>query len=334
MLAFGLAALFATRQLLARIGCLEGTQSICSYCKRIRTHDRLLQRLASVNKSSSVICQPCPVCGETRPESFRVWFDDYVKLYRCLKCGFVSQFPGPGTSTIVTDYVDPYSMDFVNKGQEFLFPERGRVLRDIVDRVTKAKSSGRLLDVGCGDGHFLCLCSEEGFMCHGVETGKQLSAYAASKSGARVIYGAYSRDMFPEHHFDIITFIQVLEHMPTPVAALEMARYHLRPEGILVIEVPSVRSPHFLAYRWTGIRRFVRPPYGVIYSHCGYYSPRSLTTLTDRCGFTRLSLVTGRWQYKYSGFLGQVGKVIDPLLNMSGIGGILLIAQPRLTGGR
>lgn len=286
-----------------------------------------------MNKSNSVICQPCPVCEETRPESFRVWFDGYVKLYRCLTCGFVSQFPGPGASTVVTDYENTSSLNFVDRGLEFLHPERRSVLQDIVARIARTKSSGRLLDVGCGDGHFLCLCSEKGFTGYGAESGKLLSAYAASKSGAQVTCGAYSKDMFPEHHFDVITFLQVLEHMPAPIAALEAAHYHLRPEGILVIEVPSIHSPHFLAYQWTGIKRFVKPPYGVIYPHCGYYSPRSLTTLTDRCGFTKLCLVTGRWQYKYSGFLRQVGRAIDPLLNMSGIGGILLIARPRVTRG-
>ena len=43
VLVFGLAVLFATRQLPARIGYLEGTLPICSYCKKIRTPDRWVQ---------------------------------------------------------------------------------------------------------------------------------------------------------------------------------------------------------------------------------------------------------------------------------------------------
>ena len=147
------------------------------------------------------------------------------------------------------------------------------------------------------------------------------------KTGAKIIQGQYDKDMFPQDYFDIITFIQVLEHIPDPISALETAKYHLRVNGILVIEVPSIHSPHFLAYQWTGIKRFVKPPDGVIYSHYGYYTPKSLNALTKRCGFEELKVTTGRWQYKYAGLLGKVGKIIDPLLDSLKIGGILYIGK-------
>lgn len=266
---------------------------------------------------------PCAVCGQNRPEMFRIWFDGYLKLYRCLQCGFIAQYPGPGFSTIVTDYEDAYSLDFVDQGNEFMYPHRRATFQDLVNRIIKLNTGKKILDIGCGDGHFLYLCSLKGFDCHGVEDSKDLSSYAASKTGAKIIKGVYSREMFPQGSFDIITFIQVLEHIPDPAKALETAKYHLRENGILIIEVPSVHAPHFLAYEWTGIKKFVKPPTGVIFSHCGYYSPASMTTLTERCGFKKLNITTGRWRYKYSGLLGLVGKIIDPLLNSLRIGGIL-----------
>jgi SAM-dependent methyltransferase len=273
---------------------------------------------------------PCAVCGQTKPEMFRSWFDGYVKLYRCKQCGFVAQYPGPGTSTIITDYEDAYSLDFLNKGHEFMYPERRNAFQDILNRIIKIKSGSRILDVGCGDGHFLYLCSKKGFDLYGVEDSKELSSYAAQKTGAKIVKGLYDRDMFPENHFDVITLIQVLEHIPDPMSALEIAKYHLRENGILVIEVPSIYAPHFIAYELTGIKKFVKPPTGVIYSHYGYFSPKSLTTLTERCGFKKLSVTTGRWQYKYTGQLGNVGKVIDPLLNLLRIGGILYFGAKNL----
>jgi SAM-dependent methyltransferase len=282
-----------------------------------------------MEKGNNATCRPCAVCGETRPESFKVWFDGYVKLYRCSTCGFVSQFPGPGRSTIVADYQDSYTLSFLNEGHEFMYPHRRHVLQDIANRVAAVKKGGHILDVGCGDGHFLYLCSRMGFQCSGVEDSKVMSEYAARKTGARVLQGMYAREMFPAESFDAITMIQVLEHIPAPMEALEMARYHLRPDGILVIEVPSIHSPHFLAYRWTGIKKFVKPPIGVVYCHFGYFTPRSLLTLTAKCGFETRSLVTGRWQYKYAGRLRPLGKVLDPLLNALGIGGILYMGARR-----
>lgn len=272
-------------------------------------------------------CRPCAICGNTRPELFKIWFDAYVKLFRCSDCGFVSQFPGPGQDTIITTYEDLYSLDFEREGKEFMYPERRRVLQDILKRVVSIKPKCRILDVGCGDGHFLALCSKQGLECFGVEDSKQLASHASAKSGAIIIQGHYAKQMFEESSFDVITLVQVLEHLTTPISVLEAARFHLRDEGLLVIEVPSIRSPHFLAFRSTGIKWFVKPPDGVIYSHFGYYSPRSIQTLTQRCGFRKFSMVTGRWQHKYSGLLRQFGKIVDPLFNLTKVGGILYIGK-------
>jgi len=268
---------------------------------------------------------PCAVCSETDPSAFRIWFDGYIKLYKCRSCGFVAQFPGPGRFTIVTDYQDFYTMDFLDKGRQFMDPQRSVVFEDIVDRITKIKPRGTLLDVGCGDGHFLSIAAKRGLSCHGVEDCVPMARYTAAKTGAHIVEGQYCREMFPAEQFDIITMIQVVEHIPAPAEALKAAKHHLKPDGILVVEVPSLHSPHFLAYRWTGIKTFVKPPDGVIRCHVGYYTPDTLRLLAKTCGFTTVSLVTGRWQYKYSGLLKQIGRVIDPLLATLEIGGVLFI---------
>ena len=276
---------------------------------------------------SNKIAQPCAVCGESRPEKFKIWFDGYLKLYCCKGCGFVSQFPGPGKYTIITEYKNKYSLNFLKQGQDFMYPKRRRALQDIVDRITKYKATGDILDVGCGDGHFLYLSSKKGFNCYGVEDSEILSSYASSKSGAKVIQGLYNKKMFPKNSFDIISLIQVLEHISTPINVLKTVSYHLRSNGILVIEIPSISAPHFLAYRLTKIKKFVKPPNGVIYSHFGYYNPKSLLELTQKCSFKKKEFITGRWQYKYSGYLKIIGLMIDPLLDFTKVGGILYIGS-------
>jgi SAM-dependent methyltransferase len=279
----------------------------------------------NVNKGS----RPCAVCGEDRPEMFKIWFDGYVKVYRCLQCGFISQFPGPGSDTIITDYEDYYSLSFLERNQEFMYPQRRRVMEDIIDRIRKIKPGGDILDIGCGDGHFLYLCERRGFRCYGVENSKNLSEYASTKSNAKITQGLYSREMFEEGSFDVISLIQVLEHIPEPKEMLESIRYHLRPGGVVVVEIPSIKAPHFLAYRMTKIKKFVAPPDGVIDSHFGYFSPKTLLSLTERCGFETVSIVTGRWRHKYSGYLKALGAVVDPFLNLAKIGGILYIGSSR-----
>jgi hypothetical protein len=121
----------------------------------------------------------------------------------------------------------------------------------------------------------------------------------------------------------VITFIQVVEHLLNPLEILEIVQYHLKPGGIIMIEVPSRFAPHFLAYKATGIKWFVKPPDGVIDCHVSYFSPRSMRHLTQLAGFSEQSLVTGRWKAKYRGLLRYVAVFTDPIMNALGIGGIL-----------
>ncbi|MCL5102484.1 MAG: class I SAM-dependent methyltransferase [Armatimonadetes bacterium] len=266
---------------------------------------------------------PCPICGEGNPDSFRIWFDGYIKLFRCLSCGFVSQFPGPGASTIVTCYDDVYSRDSLKDGTEFYYSNRQPVFEDIVERIAGMQPSGKLLDIGCADGHFLSVARKRGYDCTGIDESIALTDYAAGIIQGRIVQGAYDKESFPQNSFDVVTLLQVIEHIPVPKTALDTAYYHLRPGGLLVVECPSIRSPHFLAYRATGLKWFVKPPDGVIHCHSGYYSPATLEKLAIECGFQTRAMVTGRWKCKYRGALKLIGAMLDPFFNASRIGGIL-----------
>lgn len=273
---------------------------------------------------------PCTICGELDPDKFKIYFDGYIKLFRCKTCGFVSQFPGPGKLTIVTNYKDSPSLDFLSSGRIFKFPQKALNFKDVIRRITSLKGSDlKILDIGCGDGHFLYWCKDYGFDCYGAEENKQLAKYVESVVGCPVIQGHYNKAMFPKECFDVISMIQVLEHIPTPVLALETVLYHLKPNGIIVIEVPSIMAPHFITYRLTGLKWFVqrKSHYGVIYGHFGYYSPKSLRTLINRIGFKEIQLTTGRWQNKHKGILKHIGNLLDPVLNTFNVGGILFIGK-------
>lgn len=276
--------------------------------------------------TNTIILNECPICAEKNPAAFKIYFDGYLKLYRCFSCGFVAQYPGQGEYSFPI-YEDAYSLDFLKKNQKFMYPQRGRAFQDIVDRLNKIEPNSRILDIGCGDGHFLHLCKQKGFKCTGVEGSKNLSSYASSVTKSKIIQGLYNKDMFPENSFDIITLIQVLEHISEPRKVLEIVKYHLRPKGILAIEVPSIHAPHFLLYRLTGLKYFVKPPHGIISPHVGYYSPKTFLRLTNDLQFKTVSLTTGRWKHKYSGYLKLIANITDPILNNLRMGGILYIGR-------
>ena len=269
----------------------------------------------------------CALCDENRPDLFRIWYDGKVKLYRCRSCGFVSMFPGPGGDPLVGDYDDFYSLDFAEQGP-MQYPERRDVAKDIVERIRAKMPRGRLLDVGCGDGSFLSLCRPY-YDCQGIEPSEALAAYATRLAAAPVANERYTVEAFPAGSFDVITMIQVLEHLPNPREMVMATQRHLRAGGILVIEVPSIRAPHFLVFRATGLKRVVENSKGIITCHSGYYEPRTLERLVVSCGFAKPTIVTGRWAVKYAGMKRRIGQVADPMLDRLRIGGILLFAERR-----
>jgi SAM-dependent methyltransferase len=270
---------------------------------------------------------PCSICGLDDRARFRIYFDGAQKLYRCRSCGFVSQYCGPGASSIVESYEDFEMRGVVKEGQEWIYPDRARVLDDIANRIIAAGGAGKLLDVGCGDGQFLAICAEKDFETYGVEESTVRGEYAAEHSGAHITQGRYDKDMFTPETFEVISFIQVLEHLAKPREALATARTHLRPGGIVCIEVPSRFAPHFLLYRLTRIKRIVATRRGVIDAHVGYHHPGSVRRMAAEEGFEEICLTTGRWWAKYLGWKGQVGKAMDPLLNRARIGGILYLGR-------
>jgi SAM-dependent methyltransferase len=267
----------------------------------------------------------CRVCGASDPDSFRIWFDGHLKLFRCRRCGYVGLYASPGLATPEMDYEQAYSLNYLRRGP-FEFPEREPVLRDIVERTRREASQGRLLDVGCGDGHFLALCKDV-WRCEGIDPCVPLAEQAARASGVPVKAGYYDAEAYPAESFDVISFVQVLEHLSHPLEALQAAHSHLTAAGVLVVEVPSVCAPDMIAYRLSRVKWFVAPPRGVIKWHLSYFSPGSLTVLISRAGFHDVKLVTGRWAVKYSGWKQTVGRILDPAFERAHIGGILLFAR-------
>lgn len=70
VLILGLLVLFATRQLLAKIGYLEGTLPMCAHCKKSRTPDQWVQFEAHVAAHSEARLSHtiCPECLEESTE--------------------------------------------------------------------------------------------------------------------------------------------------------------------------------------------------------------------------------------------------------------------------
>lgn len=148
-------------------------------------------------------------------------------------------------------------------------------------------SSRRVLDVGCHTGEFgravKMKCSAEVW---GIEPNPE-TAKVAAKSLDRVFNEFFSEATpVEDNYFDVISFNDVLEHIPDPWATLQLAARKLSPNGTVVVSIPNLRHidnlVHLLRerdfrYEETGIRDK---------THLRFFTRRSAPRLFEGTGLT------------------------------------------------
>lgn len=118
---------------------------------------------------------------------------------------------------------------------------------------------GALLDVACGDGHFLLKARARGWTVSGFDFNEEYVA-AAKSAGLQDIETASEEGFLAAHpsRFDAVTLFDALEHTPEPARLLGLILSALKPGGALVLSVPNAARPLL----GEGSReRFDFPPY-------------------------------------------------------------------------
>lgn len=113
---------------------------------------------------------------------------------------------------------------------------------------------------------------------------------------------------------DAALFLDVIEHLESPVTALGELRRIVRPGGMLVVTTPNAGSPlrPLLGPRWHGLEDE---------THLYFFTAFSLTHLLSKAGWQACRTVT------HSGASGPVGK----LITLSRSGGELCIVATTIS---
>lgn len=102
----------------------------------------------------------------------------------------------------------------------------------------KAGGSRRLLDVGCGTGTMLIHLERYG-CTYGVDMDREAVEFCKERD-LHTVAQATAQDLpFEDGLFDLVTFLDVLEHIPDQDSALIEARRVIRPGGFLMVAVPA-----------------------------------------------------------------------------------------------
>ncbi len=85
-----------------------------------------------------------------------------------------------------------------------------------LNKIQRIRSSGKLLDVGCGEGLFLRLAQANGWRISGTELSSFASKLAANTLKTDIYCGELDEAKFAKNSFDVVTMWHVLEHVKSP----------------------------------------------------------------------------------------------------------------------
>ena len=115
--------------------------------------------------------------------------------------------------------------------------------RMVLDQVRRACGEGgglRVLDVGCGTGRMLTELGRLG-RATGADLSDEALRFCRERGHDRVLKADLCHLPFPDDAFDLVTALDVLEHVEDHVGALAECRRVLAPGGRLFIFVPAHR---------------------------------------------------------------------------------------------
>ncbi len=169
------------------------------------------------------------------------WFDrGETDFQRCADCGLVLRVPMPTAAQLDAIYAALYGGEQIRSGRTN--QESGSfALEQYANHLVahELKPGMRLLDYGCGSGALLEMLRQRGVDAIGLETSAGARAFCREQRGFDV---HAALDEVAPASVDLITMIEVIEHLIDPHAVLEQVRTRLKPGGRLFVTTPNRRS--------------------------------------------------------------------------------------------
>jgi SAM-dependent methyltransferase len=198
-----------------------------------------------------------------------------VRLCRVCKTLFVSSTP-----RLEAQYYDPYYHEGNLQVPSFVY---GR-LEGLAASLEQYRATGSWLDVGFGAGALMHAATTRGWHVTGTEVSRS-AIDEARRQGFKVMHGELGELQLPPESFDVVSMIEVVEHVLHPSALLTDAARLMRPGGALYLTTPHSRgvSARLLLTRWSAIS----PP-----DHLQLFSVAGLRAVLDRAGLAEKSILT------------------------------------------
>ncbi|MFW6140270.1 MAG: class I SAM-dependent methyltransferase [Acidobacteriota bacterium] len=245
----------------------------------------------------------CPVCSSSHIKPFRqrnisyedfnherikITDKDYGKVWdlsRCLDCTHLFANPCPTANYIQSLYAKIQDTSYQEEAAG-----RERNFLPILYNLHKIHlHRGKIFDVGAATGIFLNSARKYGWRPEGIETSTWAADTALKKYRIHVKKGAFESAELKKSHYQVVTMIDFIEHIPHPYKAVLKAHQILKPNGVLCLVTPNQQSlaAKILRSHWWHFRP----------AHIHYFTKKSLLSLLKKGGFKIIKTKNYSWTF-------------------------------------
>ena len=244
------------------------------------------ERYIKRNISDWIELKYCPICDSSDKESYVERMG--LSFKRCKSCGHVYQDPVLKRDVASRLYSDDKTTAaiYTVQIQKDIDAKKYNYGLDLID-LFRPDTKEKILDIGCGAGVFLQEAFKKGYKeCVGIDANSNYKSEYKKDAGINYISSTFE-SLDPSTiggEYDVITMWSVLEHIYEPQVFLNNLKKLLKPNGLVFILVPNLKS---LATRLT---REMSPCFN--WKHPHYFHTGSLEMLMSKVGFKQIHCET------------------------------------------
>lgn len=214
--------------------------------------------------------------------------EQQYKYYKCPNCGLVNYDLSLGLDQeqYAEVYVDPDdSKHKVNRYQ--------RQTCKFIDR--HVPLSGKVLEIGCGNGGLLNCLRTLGWIVKGLELSPLLAKSVKHRLDIEVELANFMEYSPKEDDLnDLVILRHVFEHLPDPILVLQKLSALVKDSGYIEMEFPNIEAPELKLKRflWRFGLRVKKPGRDRAPGHANEFSRKSFQYLLDHTGFNLIKWET------------------------------------------
>jgi cyclopropane fatty-acyl-phospholipid synthase-like methyltransferase len=167
-----------------------------------------------------------------------------------------------------------------------------------------ANKNAKILDIGCGMGHFLYFLEKEGYTNYwGIDLSPSQVQFVRENITARVTVADAFDYLNTNGAFDVIAANDVLEHISKhrTLDFLTLTYNSLDSSGLLFLKTPNMSNPFSLKSRYQD------------FTHEAGYTQDSLRYILSASGFQEIQLLGA--SYVVQSFKSRIGKLTERILH-------------------